>query len=428
MPLVDFAIITGLEEEWRYLKSVIEDFQEDETRDDNEVWYHGRIRADNDRAYSIVGSFQTDMGPQHANALTAKVIHRWDPAYIVLVGIAGSFKKDVRLGHVIVSVQIFFFDPGKATEIGIEYRPEGYPCSSTLVRHAKALASDRNDLAHWRHAGRKSAAAKAKAAERKRKNAKRSERKTRKRVRGKRTSSLQELRSHIPEVHFGTIASGSLVIASKRMQARLLTLHGKIIGTEMEGAGMLAQTFTQERPTPCIVIKGISDHADPDKAAADEEQYWRELGTENASRLLLTLLRRGRIQALHTDEFDLDITRGTADQTLQMIPDLGRRGDAYLGFPWLVLPKGPITQLSIEIHAIDQSGNSLPIHKLVVKYTCIEGKPRLDLPPPSETVTLSRLSAYPVQLYLLVGGTPGLIHFRANTPAESREIEWRPPS
>jgi nucleoside phosphorylase len=73
---------------------------------------------------------------------------------------------------------------------------------------------------------------------------------------------LSVLRSHEPKVHFGTVASGSLAVASEQMQARLLSLHGKIAASEMEGAGMLAQTFTHEMPTPAILIKGISDHAD----------------------------------------------------------------------------------------------------------------------------------------------------------------------
>ena len=51
------------------------------------------------------------------------------------------------------------------------------------------------------------------------------------------------------------------------MEARLLSLHGKIAASEMEGAGMLAQTFTHEMPTPEMVLKGISDYADPKKAA-----------------------------------------------------------------------------------------------------------------------------------------------------------------
>jgi nucleoside phosphorylase len=423
MPLVDFAIITGLDEEIRYLKTVIKDLTEDEEFGDSEVWYRGRIQARNNTTYSVVASFQSDMGPQQAHALTAKVIQRWDPAYIVLVGIAGSFHKSVRLGHVIVSVQVFFYDPGKATKFGIEYRPEGYPCSATLVRQAKALTLD-DSFKAWQRAGQSSAQTKAKAAQSKAKRARAFRPKATKKRSHKRSSSLQELRTHVPKAHFGTVASGSLVITSKQIQARLLSLHGKIIGTEMEGAGMLSQTFTHARPTPCIVIKGISDHADPDKAAADEEEYWRALGGENAGRFLLALLRRGRIRPLHTDEFTLDATRGPTELTRRFVPDTGSPGVAYLGFPWLVLPNGPITRLSIETVPMDNAGNQLAIHKLVVNYVGVDGKAVSVSDPPDEPIVLSRLSAHPVQLYLLLGGTADSVRFHVKTPAGDRDIQW----
>jgi nucleoside phosphorylase len=157
MPLVDFAIVTGLDEEIKYLKDAIKGLTEDDEFGNSEVWYRGRIAAAKGNAYSVVVSFQNDMGPQQAHALTAQVIRRWDPAYIVVVGIAGSFHKSVRLGHVIISNQVFYYDPGKATKQGLEYRPEGYPCSATLVRQAKALAQDTPSLEQWQRAAQRSA-------------------------------------------------------------------------------------------------------------------------------------------------------------------------------------------------------------------------------------------------------------------------------
>jgi nucleoside phosphorylase len=431
MPLVDFAIITGLDEEMGYLRKVIPELVEDNEFGGNEVWYRGRVSTDNNMTYSVVASFQTAMGPQHAHALTAKVIQRWDPAYIILVGIAGSFHKSVRLGHVIVSVQVFYFDPGKVTERGIKYRPEGYPCSATLVRQAQALTQNKA-FAAWQREGQDSAQTKAIAAQLKAKQARSQAKKPKarkskaaKKAIPQRSSSLQELRSHLPKAHFGTVASGSLVITSEKKKEELLALHGKIIGTEMEGAGMLAHTFTHERPTPCIVIKGISDHADPDKSAADEEEYWRELGGENASRFVRALLGRGRIDALHTDEFSLDAAKGSIDQTRRFIPDPGSPGISYLGFPQLVMPNGPITRLSIEAVAKDRAGKQLAVHKLVASYCGIDDKPvtvecRSDAP-----IALSRLAARPVQLHFLLGGTAETVDFRVRTPAEERTIQWQ---
>jgi nucleoside phosphorylase len=108
MPPVDVAIVAGLVEEFGNLRRLVPDLIEDDSSSNAEIWYRGRLRANADVSYSAVAAFQTDMGPQQASALIAKVIQRWDPAYIVLVGIAGSFHSDVRLGDVIAGVQRFY--------------------------------------------------------------------------------------------------------------------------------------------------------------------------------------------------------------------------------------------------------------------------------------------------------------------------------
>ena len=108
--------------------------------------------------------------------------------------------------------------------------------SSKPIAHLKKMA-------RWRADGLKSAKHKAAVA-----GEKLSAEKSRVRLSKKasatlarRREHLKVLRSHQPRVHFGTVASGSLVVASKTLQARLLTLHGKILGTEMESAGMMAR-------------------------------------------------------------------------------------------------------------------------------------------------------------------------------------------
>src|SRR5262249_2492274 len=122
MSLIDFAIITGLTEEFKVVKDIIPELQE--LSDTDEVWYRCNLQSlDGKRKYSVIATYQNDMGPLGAQALTSSVIKRWDPAYIFLVGIAGSFHESVRLGDVIVSQQVFHYDPGKVIDGRIQYRP-----------------------------------------------------------------------------------------------------------------------------------------------------------------------------------------------------------------------------------------------------------------------------------------------------------------
>jgi nucleoside phosphorylase len=234
MPTIDFAILTGLTEEFVVLKKIFPDFKE--LSENGLIWYRTRVVATNDRNYEIVAAFQNDMGPLEAQDLMAKVNSRWDPAYVILVGVAGTFQKEVKLGDVIVSQQIFYYDPGKVTTAGIEYRPQGYPCSTVLIRQAEALRLDGEVFDAWQKTAKDRASKFAQESQNKFKN------------RWNRKKIQEQLINHEPNIHFGTIASGSLVIAARKKRKELLKLHGKVIGTEMEGAGVLHASFHMELP------------------------------------------------------------------------------------------------------------------------------------------------------------------------------------
>ncbi|KAK6511198.1 hypothetical protein TWF481_000119 [Arthrobotrys musiformis] len=79
-----------------------------------------------------------------------------------------------------------------------------------------------------------------------------------------------------PEVHYGTIGSGNLVIKDGTMRDRLARQHN-IICFEMEAAGLIGQ-FS------CLIVRGICDYADSHKnkiwqeyAAATAAAYAKEL-------------------------------------------------------------------------------------------------------------------------------------------------------
>lgn len=411
MPLTDFAILTGLTEEFIALKRVLPDLEE--VSENSEVWYRARVRSDDGtRTYSVVAGYQTEMGPLGAQALTNAVIRRWDPAYILLVGIAGSFQKEVRLGDVIISQQVFYYDLAKATETGIRYRPQGYPCSLTLIRQAEALSVGEESLTAWQAAASASAAELAE------------------KITGRTIDSSEDanrdLLEHKPNVHFGTVASGSLVIADTQKQQELLALHGKIVGTEMEGAGVLFATYSQEVPTPAVVMKGVSDAADSDKDSEDTKRYWRELAKQNSARVALALIRRGRIRPLGTDEFRLDPVLGPPGEARDRIRDASAPGVAYLAFPRLVVPAGPLTEFRLTVKARSNAG-PLSVRVLLLEFLDRDGK-RQQVEVRNDTpVELMRpIAAHPVGAYALIAEAASDVEFEASTPAGERRAYWRP--
>lgn len=417
MAVIDFAILTGLLEEFEVVRDIFGPLEEDSK--DAAIWYRGRLTSTNGVNYEIVAAFQQDMGPNDAIVLTMQVIKCWDPAYIIVVGIAGSFQEEVKLGDVIVSQQIFHYDPGKATPEGMRYRPMGYPCSPALVRQAEAFELDNPSFSAWQQAGNQSA----------REKADRLQGLAPRRMRMAQT----ELREHRPKIHFGTVASGNLVIADTGKQQELLALHGKIIGAEMEGAGVLHATFRQDIPTPAVVIKGISDAADSNKVSEDAKGYWRKLAAENPARMVFQMIRRGRFRATQADQFDLDPRPGSPVEARQVI----REPTAYQAyeqgvpihlvsfqaFPQLILPKGPLTGVRI---GIDVIGNNGPqnIRKVAVRYVDIKGAKKT-VESMSGSVEISEfISTAPVEVFMMSGGTPTRIDFRVATSSIQKTGEW----
>jgi nucleoside phosphorylase len=382
MALIDFAILTALPEELEYLKSVLPPTEE---LTESYTWYRTRVHSTDGTNYELVLACQNKMGSLEALDLTKTVLGRWDPSHIILVGIAGSFHEKVKLGDVIVSQQIFYFDQGRATDAGLQYRPEGYPCGLSLIRQIHAISVEAKEVGAWRKAALKSATAEIAL------------------LKKKGAGDLSALKDRAPSIHVGTVASGSLVITSKKKKEELLRLHGKLLGVEMEGAGVMhAAFFNGESPASAIVIKGISDGADSNKALLDTGGFWRKLAGENAARLALAIIKRGRLQANLTDQFEIDVTMAAAHDVRSVIKSPSVAEVGFPGFTQLIVPKGPLTRLSIRANAML---NGKPVQVLEARLIYyVEGERTERELHPGEVVqfeTKSPVDTRPIGLYML---------------------------
>jgi nucleoside phosphorylase len=359
------------------------------------------------------------MGPEHAQALTQRLITQWAPANIILVGIAARFDDEINLGDVLVSQQVFFYNPAKDTPEKLKYRPQGYPCSQTLIRQAEAMSLDGKVVGHWRTEAKKTAIAEA----------------------DKLLAdppkpkpgcppfnmlvAQDELRTHEPRIYFGTIASGSTVIDNPATKQELLALHGKLLGAEMEGAGMMFAVWNEELPPSAVVIKGVSDYADGSKSQTDAKIYWRRLATENSVRMAIEIIQRGRIRPLNTDRFYLDLTKGSPAEAWSVLKEKSV-GAAALAFPRLVIPEGPITELRLNYSARDNNG-PLPILVAKVRYTDRAGETAtMDIKGDKLSWKIewprSPIGPQPIGLFFLVQGTPQVVDFKVST------AEGQPPT
>lgn len=171
------------------------------------------------------------MGPTSAAVTTTRAIEALRPKRVVLTGIAAGIGNDVALGDIVVSDQVVDYDQGKISSSvkGPVLRWRGYAVDPTLL----SLAKERAESIQIQVPGQ----------------------------------FKEKIQPH-PEalkVHFGTILSGSKVVADGRVISELTATWTQAVGLEMEaGGGAAAAHNSPSRPT-FIIIKGVSDKADSKK-------------------------------------------------------------------------------------------------------------------------------------------------------------------
>lgn len=412
MALVDFGLLAALPEEFKDVRLVFPELVEQ--GEDSSVWYRGRLASSQRTGvgYSLVAVQQRDMGALNAQTYASKTIDQWDPAYLILVGIAGSMHRDVKLGDVVVSQQVFYYDPGKIKDQGLEYRPEGYPCSLALIKQTQALEIHAAVYDAWREDVHQLAL-----------NLKKKYSKTL-------TQADGEALDHFhPNIHYGTLASGSLVVASDGKKKELLQLHGKILATEMEGAGLLHATFQQETPTPAIVMKGISDAADANKDSKDAMKIWRILASQGSAMLARCVMGRGRFRPIHTDEFDTDDALAEPSTAREVLGTPVSSAPQFIAFPRLVVPRGPLTELKISAQFVLKDGSETAAEGRV-EYVTLEGQKRqMNLNRGQHVFHITgrdardRIAAQPIRVYFRLNTQAVSARFEVTTPADIRKFE-----
>ena len=99
---IDVAVMVALKEEFRDLFPWLTNAVPVES--EGHQYYRARCGLDN--SYAIISSFIGEMGPSPAAVASSRLLQRWQPRYIVLLGLAGSVAKEVDLGDVVVATQV----------------------------------------------------------------------------------------------------------------------------------------------------------------------------------------------------------------------------------------------------------------------------------------------------------------------------------
>jgi nucleoside phosphorylase len=216
------------------------------------TYYRGRISIPTTgEYYEVVVVMLLGMGNDEAAVSTVRVIDRWRPAYILMVGISGGVPGKVSLGDVVISDFVYYYEPAKRTPKGDQRRPQQFLSDRLLYGRALAYEAGewRSDIAITR-------------------------------------PGASQADVPFPKAYFGAIGSGEKVIADARTLSRLLKECPRLLAVAMEGAGVARAAAQQPHAPAFIEVRGICDYANEQK-----NDDWQPFAAEAAAAFTVGLLR-----------------------------------------------------------------------------------------------------------------------------------------
>ena len=224
--LIDFAIITAIKTE---RLAILNAFEIDETMDrirkGSHTYWYKRLNLKDGKFYEIIVAQSLDMANVNAAILTNDALHHWQPATVLMVGIAAAAKSEQHLGNLVIGKEVYYYETGRVTAEGKLPEPKSVPVDATLLDRVQALPESDFSILVERPDG---------------------------------TNTR-------PKVEPGVIASGDKVIADATERDAIASANRKIMAIEMEGYGVISaawQSFDQVR---CLVIRSLCDYANSNK-------------------------------------------------------------------------------------------------------------------------------------------------------------------
>lgn len=263
---VDFAIVTALSIERQSIIARLSEVETIQEPDQPLTFYKGFVKIpgslDN---YSVVVIQLLNPGNMEAATATTRLLVRWSPCNVIMVGIGGGVSGTVELGDVVVADYVHYYEMAKSSPLGDEGRPQQFLSNRLLYDRAKACeATDwKSDIGVERPDAKSGHA--------------------------------------LPVARFGPIGSGEKVIANCEIMQKLLHYCPKMLAVGMEGAGV-GRAVISEQPSPGFMeIRGISDFADPQK-----NDEWHDYAANAAASFAIGLLRSRPVEPVSLQELSAE--------------------------------------------------------------------------------------------------------------------------
>lgn len=333
----DVGIVIPLREEFRYaveVAPVLESISHEGT------YFYLLDFGSTSAVCCLVGQ----MGPLPALQATNRLLEFADVKLVVVLGLAGALHDDVAVGDVVIASEVNEFQANSKAEPsadGYEVRYSG--------RHWPLNFQIREAISHFEFSSHDTFSS------------------------WQATTSEDYDKLDVPDkvsicsspaaMHFGPIASGNVVAASSAFVSEVRSINRKFVAIDMEAAGVELAAAERIYPTPCLVVRGISDRANENKSVLDAQgkSSWRRYCVRCATSLLRSLLSwEGFHDAVRPRK--PAISHGGGSQAGELVTQL----KSCLGGPWLVgaaygiYPYGP---------RVPEKGNVVPVDLSQLRVT-----------------------------------------------------------
>jgi len=198
---------------------------------------------------------------------TSLLLEELSPYYVILSGICGGIiNPKMKLGDVVLSNRVIYYEPGKVAPGEDERREKRFFEDASNQKESALMVAGKGII-------------------------------------GKGWDAIDNIRvpwpakgrgRHRPIVFEGVVCSGEKVIADSKYAEELRKLHPDAISIEMEAAGIAYAC--QNTGTEFLVIKGVSDFADENKSKSEEpKRNYRNYAKASAAAFVTFLLKDGNI-------------------------------------------------------------------------------------------------------------------------------------